>query len=304
MPHLHVFPVSACRIKSLNVWESFHPGQSRSRWNTSAERAGSSDPGRGHFRGPDCGSRPRPTWLCRIHRGLFTAVTCLFLPGHSLSRLAGTPAGRRKGGRVSPVQGAGPGPALRRRLCPAGTALLPAASAAVMPLGRGPSCSGRATSVTGFGAVFRQRKGAGEGGSGPPGGAPSSGGRGREPMGAGAAVWQAGRPLPPPGGEPARRLSAASSAATGLTHAAILSPGSRSHAPRRGRSGARGAAADKAKMAGILAWFWNERFWLPHNVTWADLQSTEEAAFPQAEDLYLAFPLAFCIFMIRLLFER
>ncbi|XP_025949794.1 ceramide synthase 6 isoform X2 [Dromaius novaehollandiae] len=57
-------------------------------------------------------------------------------------------------------------------------------------------------------------------------------------------------------------------------------------------------------MAGILAWFWNERFWLPHNVTWADLQSTEEATFPQAEDLYLAFPLAFCIFMIRLLFER
>ncbi|XP_063148310.1 ceramide synthase 6 [Candoia aspera] len=57
-------------------------------------------------------------------------------------------------------------------------------------------------------------------------------------------------------------------------------------------------------MAGILAWFWNERFWLPHNVTWADLKSTEEATFPQAEDLYLVFPLAFCIFMIRMLFER
>ncbi|EPQ02268.1 LAG1 longevity assurance like protein 6 [Myotis brandtii] len=57
-------------------------------------------------------------------------------------------------------------------------------------------------------------------------------------------------------------------------------------------------------MAGILAWFWNERFWLPHNVTWADLKNTEEANFPQAEDLYLAFPLAFCIFMVRLLFER
>uniref|UniRef100_A0A8C3RRS0 Ceramide synthase 6 n=1 Tax=Chelydra serpentina TaxID=8475 RepID=A0A8C3RRS0_CHESE len=57
-------------------------------------------------------------------------------------------------------------------------------------------------------------------------------------------------------------------------------------------------------MAGILAWFWNERFWLPHNVTWADLKNTEEASFPQAEDLYLAFPLAFCIFMIRLVFER
>ncbi|KAJ6660773.1 hypothetical protein lerEdw1_017399 [Lerista edwardsae] len=57
-------------------------------------------------------------------------------------------------------------------------------------------------------------------------------------------------------------------------------------------------------MAGILAWFWNERFWLPHNVTWADLKNTEEATFPQAEDLYLAFPLAFCIFMIRMVFER
>ncbi|XP_036277957.1 ceramide synthase 6 isoform X3 [Pipistrellus kuhlii] len=57
-------------------------------------------------------------------------------------------------------------------------------------------------------------------------------------------------------------------------------------------------------MAGILAWFWNERFWLPHNVTWADLKNTEEANFPQAEDLYLAFPLAFCIFMVRLVFER
>lgn len=60
----------------------------------------------------------------------------------------------------------------------------------------------------------------------------------------------------------------------------------------------------QSKMAGILAWFWNERFWLPHNVTWADLKNTEEATFPQAEDLYLAFPLAFCIFMVRLIFER
>ena len=44
--------------------------------------------------------------------------------------------------------------------------------------------------------------------------------------------------------------------------------------------------------------------WLPHNVTWADLKNTEEATFPQAEDLYLAFPLAFCMLMVRLIFER
>lgn len=61
---------------------------------------------------------------------------------------------------------------------------------------------------------------------------------------------------------------------------------------------------DPLEMAGILAWFWNERFWLPHNVTWADLKNTDESTFPQAEDLYLACPLAFCMFMIRLVFER
>ncbi|KAM9486772.1 ceramide synthase 6 isoform 1-T1 [Clarias gariepinus] len=57
-------------------------------------------------------------------------------------------------------------------------------------------------------------------------------------------------------------------------------------------------------MAGFLVWFWNERFWLPHNVTWADLKNTEESTFPQAEDLYVACPLAFFIFIIRLMFER
>ena len=65
-----------------------------------------------------------------------------------------------------------------------------------------------------------------------------------------------------------------------------------------------GPTVCRGEMAGILAWFWNERFWLPHNVTWADLKNTDEATFPQAEDLYLACPVAFCIFMIRLVFER
>ncbi|XP_042200125.1 ceramide synthase 6 isoform X2 [Callorhinchus milii] len=56
--------------------------------------------------------------------------------------------------------------------------------------------------------------------------------------------------------------------------------------------------------AGFSAWFWNERFWLPHNVTWADLKNTEGAEYPQASDLYLAFPVALAIFLVRLLFER
>lgn len=299
MPHLDVFSVPASTVRSCMFWEPFHPGQSRSRLNTSAERAGSSAPGRGHSQGRDCGNRPRPTWLRRIHRGLFTAATCPLLPGESLS---GSPGPRLGGERPGGWQGAEPPGRRWGGGCPGGC------SAAAVSPGRGsaPGTGSLSLGPRHFGLGLRCCLSAGKRGGGrrlrTARRAPE---QRREPMGAGAAVWQAGRPLPPAGGEPARWRLAASSAAAGLTHASILlSPGSRSHAPRRGRSGARGAAADKAKMAGILAWFWNERFWLPHNVTWADLQSTEEAAFPQAEDLYLAFPLAFCIFMIRLLFER
>ncbi|XP_002732672.1 ceramide synthase 6-like [Saccoglossus kowalevskii] len=52
------------------------------------------------------------------------------------------------------------------------------------------------------------------------------------------------------------------------------------------------------------SWFWNERFWLPINVTWADLRNSDEARYPQAEDLYSAFPYAILIFLIRIVFER
>lgn len=108
----------------------------------------------------------------------------------------------------------------------------------------------------------------------------------------------------------ARREPSRAAAAEEAAAAAAESRVSRTRIPGRlARQRARRAAgapdgSGQSKMAGILAWFWNERFWLPHNVTWADLKNTEEATFPQAEDLYLAFPLAFCIFMVRLIFER
>ncbi|XP_042302445.1 ceramide synthase 6 [Sceloporus undulatus] len=70
-----------------------------------------------------------------------------------------------------------------------------------------------------------------------------------------------------------------------------------------GGGGGAGGVGGGGGGGGLLAWFWNERFWLPHNVTWADLKSTEEAAFPQVEDLYLAFPLALALFMLRMGFE-
>ncbi|KAJ8788502.1 hypothetical protein J1605_005233 [Eschrichtius robustus] len=104
--------------------------------------------------------------------------------------------------------------------------------------------------------------------------------------------------------EPSRAAAAEEAAAAAQARASRARIPGR---PARRRSRRAAGAQDgtgQSKMAGILAWFWNERFWLPHNVTWADLKNTEEATFPQAEDLYLAFPLAFCMLMVRLIFER
>lgn len=54
----------------------------------------------------------------------------------------------------------------------------------------------------------------------------------------------------------------------------------------------------------FLTWYWNERFWLPRNVTWADLRNTEEAVFAQAFDFWFAFPYSILLFILRLLIER
>ncbi|XP_077386964.1 ceramide synthase 5 isoform X2 [Festucalex cinctus] len=58
-------------------------------------------------------------------------------------------------------------------------------------------------------------------------------------------------------------------------------------------------------MAALSAWFWNERFWLPHNVTWADLaDGAPGVEYPKAGHLLAALPLALGMFAVRMLFER
>ncbi|XP_069509564.1 ceramide synthase 5 isoform X1 [Ambystoma mexicanum] len=58
-------------------------------------------------------------------------------------------------------------------------------------------------------------------------------------------------------------------------------------------------------MAAISAWFWNERFWLPQNVTWADLAEVEGGPqYPRAGHVLSVLPLALGLFAVRLLFER
>lgn len=78
--------------------------------------------------------------------------------------------------------------------------------------------------------------------------------------------------------------------------------------PERGGGGGRRKMA-AAAAAALRAWFWNERFWLPHNVTWADLAGEagppgSGLQYPRAAHVLSAFPLALGIFAVRLLFER
>jgi len=55
------------------------------------------------------------------------------------------------------------------------------------------------------------------------------------------------------------------------------------------------------------AWFWNKTFWLPENRTWADLQRNNTPGspfYPDLYDIYVVLPLAFALFLARLVWER
>lgn len=55
----------------------------------------------------------------------------------------------------------------------------------------------------------------------------------------------------------------------------------------------------------ISAWIWNERFWLPENVSWADLEHPPPGVeYPRPRDILYALPLAAGVFLLRMLFER
>ncbi|KAM9831006.1 ceramide synthase 5-like [Syngnathus typhle] len=55
----------------------------------------------------------------------------------------------------------------------------------------------------------------------------------------------------------------------------------------------------------LSAWFWSEKFWLPQNVSWADLEHPPPGVdYPRVGDLLYALPLSVGIFVLRILFER
>lgn len=49
---------------------------------------------------------------------------------------------------------------------------------------------------------------------------------------------------------------------------------------------------------------WNERFWLPANVTWLDLQRDNTTFLPQPRDMFMPFPIGILLLLLRFLFER
>uniref|UniRef100_A0A8D0C1S1 Uncharacterized protein n=1 Tax=Salvator merianae TaxID=96440 RepID=A0A8D0C1S1_SALMN len=63
--------------------------------------------------------------------------------------------------------------------------------------------------------------------------------------------------------------------------------------------------AVSAAAAWLWSGLWNERFWFPSNVTWADLEreTPEGEGYPHASHILAALPLAAGIFILRHLFE-
>uniref|UniRef100_A0A3B3UYX7 Ceramide synthase 5 n=1 Tax=Poecilia latipinna TaxID=48699 RepID=A0A3B3UYX7_9TELE len=61
-----------------------------------------------------------------------------------------------------------------------------------------------------------------------------------------------------------------------------------------------------AMLLMLIAWIWSERFWLPENVSWADLERPPAGAeYPRLQHMLChAFPLAVGVLLFRLLFER
>ena len=57
-------------------------------------------------------------------------------------------------------------------------------------------------------------------------------------------------------------------------------------------------------MTSVSEWVWSEKFWLPSNYTWADLNSTPDVPKPQFSDTYIVPFLAVILLLVRIAFEK
>uniref|UniRef100_A0A2K5VMD3 Ceramide synthase 4 n=1 Tax=Macaca fascicularis TaxID=9541 RepID=A0A2K5VMD3_MACFA len=57
-------------------------------------------------------------------------------------------------------------------------------------------------------------------------------------------------------------------------------------------------------LSSFNEWLWQHRFWLPPNVTWAELEDRDGRVYPHPQDMLAALPLALVLLAMRLAFER
>uniref|UniRef100_F6SFF2 Ceramide synthase 4 n=1 Tax=Callithrix jacchus TaxID=9483 RepID=F6SFF2_CALJA len=57
-------------------------------------------------------------------------------------------------------------------------------------------------------------------------------------------------------------------------------------------------------LSSFNEWFWQDRFWLPPNITWTQLEDQDGRVYPHPQDMLAALPLALVLLAMRLIFER
>lgn len=54
----------------------------------------------------------------------------------------------------------------------------------------------------------------------------------------------------------------------------------------------------------VIEGFWDNRFWLPPNVTWSDLVTNEKTQYADHRHLYYPLPMAIVMLIIRYFLEK
>ncbi|KAI5223562.1 Ceramide Synthase 4 [Manis pentadactyla] len=64
------------------------------------------------------------------------------------------------------------------------------------------------------------------------------------------------------------------------------------------------AACAPRMWSSVSEWFWQDRFWLPPNSSWADLEDRHGLVYAHPRDMLAALPLALALVAVRFTFER
>nr|XP_051691456.1 ceramide synthase 4 isoform X1 [Oryctolagus cuniculus] len=72
----------------------------------------------------------------------------------------------------------------------------------------------------------------------------------------------------------------------------------------RSGEGAGSAPGPARMLSNLNEWLWQERFWLPPNNSWAQLEDRDGLVYAHPRDLLASLPLALALVVVRIVFER